>query len=229
MIFRQLFDRSSCTYTYLLADREIKEGILIDPVIEQVDRDLNLINQLGIKLLYSLETHIHADHITGAGKIRKETNCQIALGKDSGAKTADLLLQDGEEVIFGNHKLTAHLTPGHTLGCTSYVCEDKIFTGDTLFIRSCGRTDFQGGSSGELYTNVNDKIFSLPDEFFIYPGHDYNGRTVSTVLEEKLFNPRLNKNNSKEKFIMIMEELKLSLPEKIKEAVPANIFCGDEK
>lgn len=226
MIFRQLFDRESFTYTYLLADQSTKEGILIDPVRENLKRDLDLIKDLSIKLLYTIETHVHADHVTSAYSIREQTGAQMVFGKSTGVDCADRLLDDHELLEFGEHTLRSFSVPGHTDGCMAYLVDGRLFTGDALLIRGCGRTDFQNGSSNELFDSVREKIFSLPDETLIYPAHDYQGRTSSSVGEEKKFNPRLNLNISKEKFGEIMSQLKLDLPKKIHEAVPANIKCG---
>ena len=191
MLFRQLFDRVSCTYTYLLADGESREAVLIDSVIEHNKRDLQLIEELSLSLKYILETHVHADHMTGARKLKEVTGAQVALGKASQHLQADLLLDDGDVLTFGSREIVTLATPGHTQTCVTYACDNLLFTGDTLFIRGCGRTDFQGGSAEELYHSVHQKIYSYPDETLIYPGHDYNGRTVSSVGEEKRYNPRL--------------------------------------
>ncbi|MCY4644113.1 MAG: MBL fold metallo-hydrolase, partial [Bacteriovoracales bacterium] len=196
MLFRQLFDRESCTYTYLLADGKTLEAVLIDSVFEHADRDLSLIEELGLKVKYVLETHVHADHITGAKKIKDVTGALFALNKISGHKQADILLGDGDILKFGGYDLQVLFTPGHTETCTTYACEERLFTGDALFIRGCGRTDFQGGSPETLYRSVHERIYSRPDHKKIYPGHDYKGRTVSTVGEEKRFNPRLKLTNS---------------------------------
>lgn len=228
LIFRQLFDRTSCTYTYLLAQANgEREGVIIDPVWELFDRDVKIITELGIKLKYVLETHVHADHVTSSGKLREKFNCVIALGPDTNVPNADRCLKDGEILHFGTHQLKAIHTPGHTAGCTSYLGGRYLFTGDTLFVRGCGRTDFQGGSSENLFRNIREKIFTLPDTTLIFPGHDYNGHTVSTVFEEKQFNPRLRMTQSFEDFKKIMDNLNLPKPEKIDIAVPRNLNCGN--
>ena len=227
MLFRQLFDRTSCTYTYLIADDESHEGIIIDPVIELNGRDIQLIKDLEIQLKYILETHVHADHITGAKQIKEKTGAIFALNETSAHPQADLLLRHNEVLKLGAHSIKAISTPGHTQSCMSYLCEDKLFTGDTLFIRGCGRTDFQGGSSSELYNNIHKHIYSLPDNTLIYPGHDYNGRTTSTVGEEKRFNPRLKLTNSLKDFLHIMDNLNLPYPSLMDKAVPKNLHCFD--
>src|SRR5678815_577099 len=185
LIFRQLFDPTSSTYTYLLASRKSKEAILIDPVFEQVRRDSALIDELGLKLTHTLETHVHADHITGAWLLKQRFGSKIALGAEAGAECADALLHQGDKVRFGEHYVEARATPGHTAGCMSYVLDDEsmAFTGDALLIRGSGRTDFQQGDPGTLYHSVHDQIFSLPDTCQIYPAHDYKGATMSTVRE----------------------------------------------
>ena len=226
IIFRQLFDATTSTYTYLLADSKNREGIIIDSVLEQTERDLQLIHELKIKLKYILETHVHADHITGADVLRQKTGAKVALCRASNAKGADLLLEDGDEIFWGGHSLKAIWTPGHTPGCTSYFFEDRVFTGDTLFIRSNGRTDFQNGSAEQLYENVHRKLFTLSPATLVYPGHDYKGMTVSTIGEEMEFNTRLNVSISKEQFVRIMNDLKLDKPKRIDVAVPANLKCG---
>lgn len=226
MIFRQLFDRESCTYTYLLADEESKEAVLIDPVIELAERDAKLVEELGLNLKYVMNTHVHADHITGTGLLKKLVpGCQSLLSKASSGQ-ADVLVEPGEEVTFGEQKLEVRATPGHTNGCVTYVCHDQktAFTGDALLIRGCGRTDFQEGSADTLYDSVHGQILSLPDDYTLYPAHDYKGLTATTVEEEKKFNPRLTK--SKEEFIDIMNNLGLPYPKKIDVSLPANLVCG---
>lgn len=225
--FRQFFDRGTWTYTYLLADPESKEGILIDPVLEQVGRDLQFIQELDVRLKYTLETHTHADHITGATKIAQATGAKKVVGKHSGAECADLFMDDGDTLQFGGFQVQALSTPGHTDSCTSYLVGDKVFTGDALFIRGTGRTDFQQGSADRLYDSIYQKIFTLPEHTQIYPAHDYRGAAVSTVAEEKSYNPRVKLGTTKEQFVEIMNNLKLSQPERIHEAVPANLRCGD--
>lgn len=226
MILRQLFESESSTYTYLLADTDNKEAVLIDPVLETVDRDLKLIDELGLSLKLAVNTHCHADHITGTGLLKKRVSgLKSAISKQSGA-TADILLSEGDKITFGKHCLTVRETPGHTDGCITFVTGDQniAFTGDTLLIRGCGRTDFQQGCARTLYESVHLKIFTLPEQCLIYPAHDYKGQTVSTVGEEKKFNPRLTK--TLEEFMDIMSNLNLSKPAKIDIAVPANLVCG---
>ena len=227
LIFRQLFDQDTWTYTYLLGDSESKEGILIDPVLERLERDLKFIEELGIKLKYTMETHTHADHVTAATKIAEATGAIKVVGKESGAECADRFLQDGDTLDFGRFQVKALSTPGHTSGCTSYVVDGKVFTGDALFIRGSGRTDFQGGSSDKLFDSVTQKLFALPDYMKVYPGHDYKGATVSTIGEEKAFNPRLKIGTTREQFVETMKNLKLDDPKRIHEAVPANLACGN--
>lgn len=226
MIFYQLFEKETSTYTYLLGDPETKEAVLIDPVLETVDRDIHLIQELGLKLKYVLDTHVHADHITGSGEIRKKTGAKIGVSAEYNITCPDLKLNDGDEVRFGKYVIKVIHTPGHTNGCLSYQTGNKIFTGDALLVRSCGRTDFQAGSSEKLFHSVRDRIFKLPDDTVVYPAHDYKGFTKSQVGVEKKLNPRLNLNISKEQFIDIMANLKLPYPAKIKESVPANLQCG---
>jgi sulfur dioxygenase len=228
MIFRQLLDRETCTFTYLLADRATGEAILIDPVREQFGRDSQLLSELGLKLLYTLETHVHADHVTSSGLFRQKLGSRSAISSLSGAGCADIQLEDGDELRFGGHRIRARTTPGHTDGCITYVMDDPgvAFTGDTLMIRGCGRTDFQQGSPDLLYASVHGKIFSLPGETLIYPGHDYKGRMSSTVAEEIEHNPRLGAGRSLEEFREIMGNLNLSYPKRIDVAVPANLKCG---
>ncbi|XDV40832.1 hypothetical protein PO909_009833 [Leuciscus waleckii] len=225
-LFRQLFESESSTYTYLLADTDTREAVLIDPVLETVDRDLQLINQLGLKLIVAVNTHCHADHITGTGLLKKKVfGLKSGISKHSGA-TADILLSEGDRITFGKHCLTVRETPGHTDGCLTYVTGDQrmAFTGDAILIRGCGRTDFQQGCPKRLYESIHKKIFTLPAHCFIYPAHDYKGQTVSTVDEEKKFNPRLTK--TLDEFVNIMNNLNLPKPKKIDISVPANLVCG---
>jgi len=225
-LFHQLFESESSTYTYILADKETLESVIIDPVLETVNRDLQLIKELGLKLKYILETHVHADHITGAAKIADATGAKIALSAAAQAEGAQLALNDGATLQFGSHTIKAITTPGHTNSCMCYLVGDRVFTGDTLMIRANGRTDFQQGSAETLYKNVHSKLFTLPDETLVYPAHDYKGFTSSSIGAEKKFNHRLNLNISLEEFVKIMSELKLAQPKKIDIAVPANLHCG---
>ena len=226
IIFHQLFEKETSTYSYLLGDPQTKEGVLIDPVIEMVDRDVKLINELGLKLKYVLDTHVHADHITGSGEIKKRTGAQVGLSSAYKLACPDLRLEDNQELKFGKETIKVILTPGHTGGCLSYQIRNMVFTGDALLIRGCGRTDFQEGSSETLFQSVRDRLFSLPDETTVYPAHDYKGFTKTSILLEKQLNPRLNLDVTKERFIDIMEHLDLAYPKKIQEAVPANLQCG---
>lgn len=227
MLFRQLFDPDTSTYTYLLADRDTKEAVLIDPVREQADRDAALIEELGLTLLYTLETHVHADHVTGGGLLRQRLGSRTVVSRHGGAECADVQVDDGDVIRFGRHALEVRATPGHTDGCVTYVTSDHkmAFTGDALLIRGSGRTDFQQGDARKLYQSVHEQIFSLPDDTLLYPGHDYKGRTVSTVGEEKALNVRFA-GKSEEDFVAIMRALDLPKPRYIDEAVPANLRCG---
>lgn len=229
IIFHQLFESESSTYTYLIADKESKEAAIIDPVLETVERDLKLINELGVKLKYIFDTHIHADHITGAGELRERTKAKTGVSKNAEVNCVDLPLEDGQELLLGNKKIKVIATPGHTDTCLTYFFEDLLFTGDALLIRGCGRTDFQQGSSEKLFHSIHEKLYKFPDETRVYPGHDYRGQTASSIEMEKKYNPRLNLNISKNDFIKIMSELKLAHPKKIHDAVPANLACGIEK
>ena len=229
MIFRQLFDEDSSTFTYLLADPQTKEGILIDPVKEKFDRDLQIIKELGVKLKYTLETHVHADHITASSDFRKRTESQSVISENSGVTCADIYLADGDVLEFGQYKIKAFHTPGHTNGCMSYFIENMVFTGDTLLARGTGRTDFQSGSAEDLFSSIVNKLYSLPENTLVYPGHDYKGWTCSSIGEEKNFNPRVKAGTSKDEFVNIMSNLNMGLPKKIHEAVPANLVCGQEE
>lgn len=227
IVVRPLFDSESSTHTYLLYEKKSRASVMIDPVLEQVERDTQLIRELDLNLVYTLETHVHADHITGATKLKQALGAKIALSACSNVDCADLLLEDGEELHFGEQTIKALHTPGHTDTCTSYLIPGAVFTGDTLFIRGTGRTDFQSGSSETLFNSVWEKIFTLPDETIIFPGHDYKGMLFSTVLEEKKYNPRLAEGQSVESFIQIMDGLNLANPKKLHLAVPANMKCGN--
>lgn len=229
IIFHQLFEAESSTYTYIIADQKSKEAAIIDPVLETVDRDLKLVEELGLRLMYVLDTHIHADHITGAGEIRKRTQAKTAVSQEAAVECVDIPLEDGQELFLGDKKIKVIATPGHTNTCMTYAFEGMIFTGDALLIRGCGRTDFQQGSSEKLYDSVHEKLFKLSSDTMIYPGHDYRGQTSSTVGLEKQFNPRLGGTKTKDDFKKIMSELKLANPKKIQEAVPANLACGKSK
>lgn len=229
LIFKQLFETQSSTYTYLLADAQTKDAVLIDPVFETVDRDLKLIKDLGLNLQYVLDTHVHADHVTAAGEIRKRLGTKTVVAKKANISCGDINLVDGDILQFGKFKIHVLETPGHTDASLSYVCENMVFTGDALLIGGCGRTDFQGGSSDVLYESVTEKLFSLPPETIVYPGHDYKGQTSSTILKEQKSNPRLGMGKSKEEFREIMANLKLDYPKKIDVALPANRSCGDIK
>jgi len=229
---KQLFDDESSTYTYLLWDTTTKDAIIIDPVLEQVDRDLKEISNLDLNLIYALNTHAHADHVTGTGllkiKLAGSNKLQSIISKSSDAQS-DIQLNNGDKIIFGSRQIEALTTPGHTLGCMCYVLDDLsyVFTGDTLLIQGCGRTDFQGGSSITLWDSVHDQLFNkLPDTTIVYPAHDYKGRTSSSIGIEKETNPRLGIKKTKTEFVDIMKNLNLSYPKKIDIAVPANMRCG---
>jgi glyoxylase-like metal-dependent hydrolase (beta-lactamase superfamily II) len=226
MLFRQLFDEATWTYTYLIADPDTKEAILVDPVAEQVERDLRILKELGLTLRYCLETHIHADHVTGTGKLRDATGCLGVVPANAQATCADRFIQDGEVLQMGSIQIEAIATLGHTDSHMAYLVNGThLLTGDSLFIRGCGRTDFQSGNAGAMYDAITQHLFTLPDETLVYPGHDYKGETVSTIGEEKQWNPRFV-GQTRESFIDLMANLNLPNPKKIMEAVPANQECG---
>jgi sulfur dioxygenase len=231
MIFRQLFEPVSSTYTYLVACDESREAALIDPVLEAVDRDLALLEELGLSLKYTVETHIHADHVTGADRLRDVTGSKAAVPEKSGANHVDLPVREGEPIRFGRLVLEPLYTPGHTDDHHAYLLRNagvwRVFTGDALMIDGCGRTDFQGGDAATLYRSVHEKIFSLPGETLVYPGHDYRQRFVSSVEQERLRNPRLGGGKSVDEFVAIMAGLNLPRPTKMDVAVPANRECGE--
>jgi glyoxylase-like metal-dependent hydrolase (beta-lactamase superfamily II) len=226
MKMRQLFDNDTSTYTYLLWDEDTREAAIVDSVKEQVDRDTALIGELGLKLKYILETHIHADHITGSGQLRERFGAPAAVHENSGSACANRLLKDGDTLELGKETIQVLHTPGHTNTCVTFQVDGAVFTGDALLIRGCGRTDFQSGDPDALYSSITGKLFSLPGETLVYPGHDYNGFSVSTIAEEKAFNPRLGNGRSRESFVELMNNLELDPPRRIDEAVPGNLHCG---
>jgi sulfur dioxygenase len=228
MLFRQLFDATSSTYTYLLACPHSHDAVLIDPVYEQHTRDAALLRELGLQLRYVLETHVHADHVTGAWLLREAFGARIVYAEASGVCGADLLVVEGDRVPFGRRHLEVRETPGHTDGCLTYVLDNAAmaFTGDALLIRGAGRTDFQQGSAATLYRSITRQLFSLPDTCLLYPAHDYAGRTVTTVAEERQFNPRVGGEASEGDFVGFMNNLALPHPKQLDVAVPANLQCG---
>lgn len=226
MLFRQLFDQDTWTYTYLVADPDTQEAALIDPVLEQVERDAKLLNELSLTLKFCLETHIHADHITGTGKLRELTGCAGIVPENANAACANRSVSHDEVLWVGDIEIRAIATPGHTDSHMAYLVNDThVLTGDALFIRGCGRTDFQSGDAGTLYDRVTQRLFTLPDDTLVYPAHDYRGHTVSTIGEEKQWNPRFV-GKDREAFIQFMNALDLPDPKRIMEAVPANEQCG---
>jgi sulfur dioxygenase len=229
LIFRQLFDEPSSTYTYLLGDSNSGQAVMIDPVFEQANRDMALLHELELSLKIVLDTHCHADHVTAAWLLKQRTNCDIAVGFASEVSGADLYLKDQDSIHFGEYEILVLSTPGHTKGCTSYFLEShsKVFTGDTLLIRGCGRTDFQEGNPTSLYDSVRNKIFSLPSHTEIYPAHDYRGLTSTSVGEEKQHNPRLGGSVSETDFVGYMNNLNLPYPRNIDFSVPANLVSGE--
>lgn len=228
MIFRQLFDPQSSTYSYLLADRRSKQAVLIDPVFEQVRRDAALIHELDLELAATLDTHVHADHVTGAWLLKDQLGSAIAISTESGARGADRYLKHGDRIPFGDRYLEVRATPGHTQGCLTYVLDDEstAFTGDCLLIRGSGRTDFQQGDARALYRSVRSQILTLPATCLLYPAHDYRGLMVTSVAEERSFNPRLGGEVGEADFVGYMSNLGLPHPKLIDIAVPANMQCG---
>ena len=228
LIFRPLFDPSSSTWSWLLGDGASGEAVLIEPVFEQLRRDQTLIGELGLTLKWTLETHVHADHVTGAWLLRQRMGSGIALAADGGTSGADRLLRHGDKVGFGTRHLQVRATPGHTNGCLSYLLDDasRVFTGDCLLIRGCGRTDFQQGDTAALYRSVHAQLFTLPGSCLVHPGHDYNGLGVSSIDEERRFNPRLGGDVGEGDFAGFMQHLGLPHPKQMDRAVPANLRCG---
>lgn len=230
LIFRQLFDAASSTYTYLLGCAATRQAVIIDPVFEQHLRDNALVEELGLTLLAALDTHCHADHVTGAWRLQQATGCRIGVSGRYGEalQGADLRLDHGDRITFGRHHLEVRATPGHTDGCLTYVSDDQrlAFTGDCLLIRGAGRCDFQQGHAGTLYRSIKEQIFSLPGECLVFPGHDYSGRTMSSVEEERTHNPRIGGHADERDFTGFMENLHLPHPKQLAVAVPANLRSG---
>lgn len=226
MIFRQLFEPFSSTYTYLLGCEDTGQTVLIDPVVNSIERDLEEIAQLGMQLAYTIDTHIHADHITSALEMKKKVGSKIANPALDKLDCTDVGLEEGNPFQVGSITLQPIHTPGHTAGHFAYVCQGRVFTGDALLIEGCGRTDFQNGDSGALYKSVTEKLFTLPEDYLVYPAHDYKERRVSSIAQEKARNERLGKNQSLDEFRAIMANLNLPYPKFIDYAVPANQQCG---
>lgn len=230
MLFRQLFEPQSSAYTYLIACERSGEAALIDPVFETVDRDLQLLAALGLTLKCTIETHIHADHVTGASRLRERTGCKCAVPEKSGASHADVTVREGEPIRVGTVEIHPLYTPGHTDDHHAYFIDadgaPRVFTGDVLLIDGCGRTDFQNGDAAALYRSVHEKIFALLGETLVYPGHDYQQRHVSSVAQERERNPRLGGGRSLDEFVAIMAALNLPRPKRMDVAVPANRQCG---
>jgi glyoxylase-like metal-dependent hydrolase (beta-lactamase superfamily II)/rhodanese-related sulfurtransferase len=225
MIFRQLFDSVSGTYTYLIASRQGGEALIIDPVLEKVDRYLQLVEELDLKLVKAVDTHLHADHITGLGALRDRTHCITVMGEQTLADVVSMRVMEGDRVAIEGLSLDVLYTPGHTDDSYSFLMGGRVFTGDTLLIRGTGRTDFQNGNPHQQYDSIFNKLLKLPDETLVYPAHDYKGDTVSTIGEEKLFNPRL-RVRSAEEYADLMNNLKLPNPKMMDVAVPANVHVG---
>jgi sulfur dioxygenase len=224
-MFRQLFDTESSTLTYLIVDDATREAVLLDPVLGNIETYIALLKELNAKLKYSIETHVHADHITASGMLRERLKIKTAVSEQCSPTIADIELNDGDVLTFGNQKITVIATPGHTPGSSCFLWGDRLFTGDTVLINGCGRTDFQNGNSTSLYESITKKVFTLPDETLIYPGHDYNGRRVSSVAQEKLINPRIAGKTQAE-FVTIMDNLNLPKHKMMDVNVPANRMCG---
>tara|TARA_A100001015_G_C14872707_1_gene665064 strand:- start:322 stop:1005 length:684 start_codon:yes stop_codon:yes gene_type:complete len=225
MLFRQLFDTKSSTYTYLIASAKGREALIIDPVEENVNEYVNHLKELDLKLVKVIDTHIHADHVTGASKLKNNTNCSTVMGENSPAETVDIRIKDEETIEIDQLKIKALYTPGHTSDSYSFLMNNYLFSGDTLLINGTGRTDFQNGSSKDAYNSLFNKLLKLPEETILYPGHDYNGKKFSTIGNEKKFNPRLQVD-SVDQYIEIMSNLKLSKPKMIDTNVSRNLMLG---
>lgn len=228
MIFRQFFEPITCTYTYLLGCEYSNKAVLIDTVNSEVDFYTEILAELELDLIYTFETHVHADHITAASQLREKLASKSVVHRDAGAMCADMLVTDGVFLQVGEVEINVLHTPGHTSGCVSYLVGDRVFTGDCLLINGCGRTDFQQGDASTMYDSITQKLFTLPDDTLVYPGHDYQGITVSTIKQEKTKNKRLGNDISRDEFIDIMANLDLAYPKFIDQALPANRSCGDQ-
>ena len=230
MIFQQLFEPDSSTYTYLLACPESRQALLIDPVLDTVNRDLGVLQQLDLKLMFTLDTHHHADHLTGARVLRERTGCQVVYPEVEKPECADIGISEGQTFKMGTIEIEPLFTPGHTAHHHAYLVDNgtqkMLFSGDALLIEACGRTDFQAGDAATLYRSIHEKLFSLPDETLVYPGHDYEGRFISSIAQEKKRNPRLGDGKTLDEFAVIMNGLDLPYPRKIDFAVPGNESCG---
>lgn len=224
-MFRQLFDDVSSTYTYLVVDGATRSAVLIDPVLERVAEYLELLEPDGVRLAWVLDTHVHADHVTAAAELRRLTGARAAVGAACGATNYDRQLVDGDTIEVGAERIRAIATPGHTPGGMSYLWRDRVFTGDALLIGGCGRTDFQGGDPEALYRSITGRLFALDPDTLVYPGHDYQGRRVSSIAQERATNPRLA-GKTLEQFVAIMRGLALPKPKKLEIAVPANLAAG---
>lgn len=227
MIFRQLFEPLSSTYTYLLGCQKTRQAVLIDPVVPTMERDLALLQDYDLQLAMTLETHVHADHITSALHLREAVNSQIAFPAVDNLPCADVHIDDRIIIQVGNINILPLFTPGHTDDHFCFLVDDKVFTGDCLLIDGCGRTDFQNGDSVQLYRSISEILYTLPEETLVYPGHDYEGRFVSSIAQEKTRNSRLNRATSEQEFVKTMAELKLAHPTFIEYAVPGNRLCGE--
>lgn len=228
MIFRQLLHKDTCTYTFLLGCARTHQAVLIDPVDERVATHLELMKNLGLQIELTLETHVHADHVTGAGMLRERTGCRIGVPGGSGARGADVYVRDGDRLLVGELAIEAIATPGHTAGCTSYLVGDRVFTGDALRIGTCGRTDFQEGDAGRLFDSIQERLYTLPPDTLLYPGHDYKRLRVSTIRQEMDTTARVPPDTRREEFVAYMDGLVLDPPRHMGRAVPANLVCGDE-
>ncbi|QXB46733.1 MBL fold metallo-hydrolase [Acinetobacter seifertii] len=226
MFFKQFFEQESSTYTYMLGCEETREAVLIDPVASDIEIYAKELEKHQFTLIYTLDTHVHADHITAANLLRERFHCKSVLHRNSHVSCGDILITDGCTLKLGKLSIEAFYTPGHTNACTSYLVGNMVFTGDALLIDGCGRTDFQQGNAGTLYDSIHNQLFSLPDETIVYPGHDYKGRLSSTIGNERLNNSRLGQNRSREDFIKLMNNLNLPYPKQIDKALPANQACG---
>ena len=226
MKIRQLFDYNTSTYSYLVWDESTREAALIDSVREQLERDIQLIGELDLKLRYALETHVHADHITASGLLRDRLGCKVGVHTRVDSDCPDIKLSDDDQIQLGAVTLEVLYTPGHTDTDICYLADGMVFTGDILLIHGSGRTDFQSGDAGSSYDSITGRLFTLPEETLVYPGHDYNGFTCSTIGEEKRFNPRLGGDRSRQEYIEIMQNMKLEKPKMIELAVPGNQACG---